>query len=136
MLLRKENRLYSITRGRGDVCIQYISAHHAWSESTISQNLISWESAADIYLKFNLLAAGQTEKKETQKRRVSLTTEYAQSGIGPVSGVHSIMMEKLAQPGEGCGCAHTPFFTVSTITYKAVVQCCGSGSGIRDQLPF
>jgi hypothetical protein len=78
-------------------------------------------SSRHLYLKFNLLAAGQTEKRqETQKRRVSLTTEYAQSGIGPVSGVHSIMMEKLAQPGEGGG-AHPPPFTMSTITYKVVV---------------
>ena len=38
----------------------------------------------------------------------------------PLSGVHSIMMEKLAQPGEGGKC--TPFtFTLSTITYKVVV---------------
>jgi hypothetical protein len=27
----------------------------------------------------------------------------------PLSGVHSIMMEKLSQPGEGGGCTPTPF---------------------------
>ncbi len=40
----------------------------------------------------------------------------------PLSGEHSIMMEKLAQPGErGGGSKSQPPFTVSTITY---VQSC------------
>jgi hypothetical protein len=43
----------------------------------------------------------------------------------PLSGVHSIMMEKLAQAGEGGGVhAHPPprpTFTISTITSKVVV---------------
>jgi hypothetical protein len=47
------------------------------------------------------------------------TTEYTQSGNG--SGVHSIMMGKLAQPGEGGGCTPTPPFTLFTITYKVAV---------------
>jgi hypothetical protein len=38
----------------------------------------------------------------------------------PLSGVHSIMMEKLAQPGEGGRCRPSPF-TLSTITYKVVL---------------
>jgi hypothetical protein len=38
----------------------------------------------------------------------------------PLSGVHSIMMEKFAQTGEGGGCTPTPF-TLFTITYKVVV---------------
>jgi hypothetical protein len=39
----------------------------------------------------------------------------------PLSGVHSIMMEKLAQPVVGGGCTPSPFhYTVSTITYKVV----------------
>ncbi len=38
----------------------------------------------------------------------------------PLSGVHSIMMEKLCLPGEGGWCTPTPF-TISTITYKVVV---------------
>jgi hypothetical protein len=42
----------------------------------------------------------------------------------PFSGVHSIMMEKLAQAGEGGG-ARPPPFTIpvyhDTITYKVVV---------------
>ncbi len=38
----------------------------------------------------------------------------------PLSGVHSIMMEKLAQSGEGEG-ARPPPSTISTITYKVVV---------------
>jgi hypothetical protein len=37
-----------------------------------------------------------------------------------LSGLHSIMMEKLAQVGEGLGCTPIPF-TISTITYKVVV---------------
>ncbi len=37
-----------------------------------------------------------------------------------LSGVHSIMMEKLAQPGEGKGVQAT-LFIISTITYKVVV---------------
>jgi hypothetical protein len=41
----------------------------------------------------------------------------------PLSGVHSIIMEKLAQAGEeGGGGARPPPFTISTITY---VQICG-----------
>jgi hypothetical protein len=46
-------------------------------------------------------------------------TEYTQSAW-PLSGVHSIMMEKLAQPGVGGG-ARPPAFTISTITNKVVV---------------
>ncbi len=38
----------------------------------------------------------------------------------PLSGVHSIMMERLAQPGEGGG-ARRPHLTISTITDKVVV---------------
>jgi hypothetical protein len=38
----------------------------------------------------------------------------------PLSGVHSIMMVKSAQPGEGGGCTPSPF-TPSTITSKVVV---------------
>jgi hypothetical protein len=38
----------------------------------------------------------------------------------PLSSVHSIMMENLAQPGEGGG-ARTPPFTKSTVMYKVVV---------------
>ncbi len=37
----------------------------------------------------------------------------------PLSGVHSIMMEKLAQSSEGGGARPSPF-TISTITYKVV----------------
>jgi hypothetical protein len=42
----------------------------------------------------------------------------------PLSGVHSTMMEKLALPGEGEGCTHTPFHCIyhnHTITYKVLV---------------
>ncbi len=38
----------------------------------------------------------------------------------PLSGVHSIMMEKSVQPGEGWGVRPSPFI-ISTITYKVVV---------------
>ncbi len=38
-----------------------------------------------------------------------------------LSSVHSIMMEKSAQPGEGWGALPLPF-TKSTITYKVVVD--------------
>ncbi len=37
-----------------------------------------------------------------------------------LSGVHSIMMEKLAQPGEGWGCTPTPFHHI----YHHVQSCC------------
>ncbi len=37
-----------------------------------------------------------------------------------LSGVHSIMMKKLAQAGED-GCARPPPFTLLTITYKVAV---------------
>jgi hypothetical protein len=37
-----------------------------------------------------------------------------------LSGVHSVMMEKLAQTGEGWACTPTPFI-ISTITYKVVL---------------
>jgi hypothetical protein len=37
------------------------------------------------------------------------STEYTQSGSSRFSGVYSIMMEKLAQAGEGEGCTPTPF---------------------------
>ena len=39
----------------------------------------------------------------------------------PLSGVHSIMMVKSAQPGEGGGCTPSPFTLPSTITSKGVV---------------
>jgi hypothetical protein len=38
----------------------------------------------------------------------------------PLSGVHPIMMEKLAHPGEGGGCTPT-LFHYTTFTYKVVV---------------
>jgi hypothetical protein len=40
-----------------------------------------------------------------------------------LSGVHSIMIEKSAQPGEEGGGMHTrpPLFTISTMTSKVVV---------------
>jgi hypothetical protein len=41
--------------------------------------------------------------------------------LWPNSGVHSIMMEKSAQPGEGEG-ARTPPSTLVTITYKVAVN--------------
>ncbi len=44
-----------------------------------------------------------------------------QSGNGQFFDEHSIMMEKLAQAGEGGGGARPPPFTISTITYKVVV---------------
>jgi hypothetical protein len=50
----------------------------------------------------------------------------------PLSGVHSIMMEKLVQPGEGGG-ARPPPFTISTITHKVVVYFPAEG---EDTLPL
>ncbi len=50
-----------------------------------------------------------------------MTTEYTE-WQRPLSGVHSIMMEKFAQAGEGGGCTvRPPSFTISTSTYKVVV---------------
>jgi hypothetical protein len=40
----------------------------------------------------------------------------------PLSGVHSIMMEKLAQPDGGGRPARPPPFPISIITYKVVVH--------------
>jgi hypothetical protein len=39
----------------------------------------------------------------------------------PIFGVHSIMMEKSAPPGERGGVARPPPFTISAITYEVVV---------------
>jgi hypothetical protein len=72
-----------------------------------------------------------TLKCSHRAHRVAMaTTEYTQSGNGhhrvhtewqwPLSGLHSIMMEKSAQPVEGGGCTPTPF-TLSTITNKVVM---------------
>ncbi len=55
--------------------------------------------------------------RETGKAWDTECTEWQR----PLSGVHSIMMEKLAQAGEGMGSARPPPFTTSTITYKIVV---------------
>ncbi len=47
-------------------------------------------------------------------------TEYTE-WQRPLSGIHSIMMEKLAQGGEGgAGGARPPPCNISTITYKVV----------------
>jgi hypothetical protein len=51
----------------------------------------------------------------------------------PLSSVHSIMMEKLSQPGEGGGCSPPPF-TISTITYKVVVYAPAERADILFQL--
>ncbi len=49
----------------------------------------------------------------------------------PLSGVHSIMMEKSAQPGEDGVCTPVvPPFTLSTITYKVYCSVRSSGDGI------
>ncbi len=50
----------------------------------------------------------------------------------PLTGVHSFMMEKSAEPGEGRG-ARPPPFTLSTITSKVVVY----APAVRaDTLPY
>ncbi len=49
------------------------------------------------------------------------------------SSVHSIMMEKLAQPGEGEG-ARPPPFTISTITDKVVVYVQGADDKLGQTL--
>jgi hypothetical protein len=52
--------------------------------------------------------------------RVGTTTAEYTEWQWPLSGVHSIMMVKSAQPGKGGGCTPTPF-TLYTITIKVVV---------------
>jgi hypothetical protein len=42
-------------------------------------------------------------------------------GHRPLSGVHSIMMEKLTHAGEGGGCTPTPLSPAFTITFKVAV---------------
>ncbi len=52
-----------------------------------------------------------------------LSTEYTQSGNGRLLAytiIHSIMMEKLAQAGEGRGCTPTPFHS---IYHRTKLQC-------------
>jgi hypothetical protein len=49
------------------------------------------------------------------------TPQSTQSGNRTLSGGLSIMMEKLAQNGEGGG-ARPPPFTISVITYKVVMN--------------
>ncbi len=49
-----------------------------------------------------------------------VNTEYTE-WQRPLAGVHSIMMEKSAQAGEG-GVARPPPLTISTITCKVVVS--------------
>jgi hypothetical protein len=53
----------------------------------------------------------------------------------PLSGVHSIMMEKLAQPGEGGGCTPTLFNNIVNITYKIAVYALAEPTG-ADTLPL
>jgi hypothetical protein len=52
---------------------------------------------------------------------IEITTEYTHSGDWiEISGVHPIVMEKLALVGEGGGCTPAPFQPI-TITYKAAL---------------
>jgi hypothetical protein len=51
---------------------------------------------------------------------MSPLTEYTE-WQRQLSGVHSIVMEKLAQAAKGGGCTPTPFHFINTITYKVVV---------------
>ncbi len=51
----------------------------------------------------------------------AITTEWHTEWQRPLSGVHSIMMEKSAQAGEGGVGARPPPLTISTITYKVVM---------------
>jgi hypothetical protein len=48
-----------------------------------------------------------------------MPTEYTEWQRSP-SGVHAIIMEKIAQAGD-CGGARPPPFTLSAITYKVLV---------------
>jgi hypothetical protein len=57
------------------------------------------------------------------------TTEYTE-WQRPLSGIHSIMMEKLAQAGEFGGCRPLPF-TLSTIMYKVVVYAPTEGAVLQ-----
>ncbi len=52
-----------------------------------------------------------------RKKREGAYTEWQR----PLSGIHSIMMEKLTQAGEVRGVARPSPFTISTLTYKVVV---------------
>jgi hypothetical protein len=55
----------------------------------------------------------------TRSQITSQPTEYTEWQRS-LSSLHSIMMEKLAQAGEGGG-ARLPPFTIPSITYKVVV---------------
>jgi hypothetical protein len=56
----------------------------------------------------------------TRSQITSQPTEYTE-WQRPFSGVHSVMMEKLAHAGEGGG-ARPPPFTIPSITYKSGVR--------------
>ncbi len=58
-----------------------------------------------------------SRKAQVRSSSHSVHTEWQ----WPLSGVHSILMEKLAQPGDSVGDKRPPLFTLSTITCKVVV---------------
>jgi hypothetical protein len=55
------------------------------------------------------------------RRQSWLTLRVHTEWKPPLSGVHSIMMEKLVQAGEDGGGARPPPFTIVTIAYKVTV---------------
>jgi hypothetical protein len=63
-----------------------------------------------------------------------LPTEYTQSGNDHFHSVHSIMMEKLAQPDEGGGCTPTP--TPLHSIYHHLHVCLSSICAWLSVLPF
>jgi hypothetical protein len=72
------------------------------------------------YTPCTVLRVGLLEKAKLYVGSVVGPSEYTQSGNGRFFGIHSIMMEKLAQDDEGGGCTLPPF-TIVTISYKVAV---------------
>jgi hypothetical protein len=77
---------------------------------------VSWEALKGIDDNEGVLLS--MCKKDSTESTPQSTHRVATSN----SGVYSIMMEKLAQAGEGGGGARPPHLTISTITYKVVVD--------------
>jgi hypothetical protein len=76
----------------------------------LTQTLLLWQSRT-------YLLPGQSQTMRILVVGNRVHTEWQP----PLSGIHSIMMGKLAQAGEGGG-ARSPTFTIVTITYKVAVH--------------
>jgi hypothetical protein len=102
--------------------------NHTWCEDWIERRVQSTEVKSPCFVQQRLSLHGKMSScytlglYSTYGLRISktdFTTEYTE-WQWPLSGVHSIMMVKSAQPGENRECSPS-FFTLSTISSKVVV---------------